>query len=240
MPIAIPCLCFALAKLETEWKSSVTAGSTNTAATDRTIRLYRPQRARRGCGESHIPFQKCAGKMAYCLLESKTSKPNVSNNSWQDKKNTVKKSQTWSHPFLQHECSKMQLIILSKSLQKSKLPSSSSASSLYRAEVHPPLNSEVHLGCGGLSTRYSPHRGFQELFYVNFFKPQTPSLSQVFLSSPVTHILWKKFPSPYSFSYPYLHNPPWKKREGEDREIWSGPFTEGCARCSKSCSHILR
>lgn len=48
MPIAIPCLCFALAKLETEWKLSVTAGSTNTAVTDRTIRLYRPQRARAG------------------------------------------------------------------------------------------------------------------------------------------------------------------------------------------------
>lgn len=37
--IAIQCLCFALAKLKTERKLSVTAGSTNTAVTDRTIRL---------------------------------------------------------------------------------------------------------------------------------------------------------------------------------------------------------
>lgn len=36
------------------------------------------------------------------------------------KKTTVKKSRMWSHPFLQHEFSEMQLITISKPLQKKK------------------------------------------------------------------------------------------------------------------------
>lgn len=60
--------------------------------------LYKTSLAR-GWGENHIHFQKQADKMTYCLPESKMSKTNVSNNSFGEKKPTVNKLQTWSHPF---------------------------------------------------------------------------------------------------------------------------------------------
>lgn len=218
MPIAIPCLCFALAKLETEWKLSVTAGSTNTAVTDRTIRLYRPRRARAGgVGRATHPSRNVLIKWHIVFLN-----PRHQNQMSLITLDRTKKPLWRSHKhgvtlFCSMNALKGSSLFYPSLCKKSKLPSSSSASSQYRAEVHPALNNEIHLGCGGLDTWHSPHRGFQELFYINSFNPQTPSPSQVSLSSPASYNLWKKSPSPCSFSYPCLHDPQWKRREGEKR-----------------------
>lgn len=232
MPIALPCLCFPLAKFKTEWKLSVTAGSTNTAVTDRTIRLYGPWRARAGgVGGNHIPFQKCANKMTYRLLESKTSKPNVSNNSSEDKKNTVKKSETQSHPFLQHEFSKMQLTTTSKSLQKSKLPRRCSASSQCRAEVHPPLNNNIHLGWTQTVVHSSPRFPRAALSQLSQTSDSFPESAVPFFPSTV-HPL-EEVPFPLQLLLLVFAQFIVKKKRRRE-EMRSGPFTEGYARYSKS------
>lgn len=209
MPIAIPCLCFALAKLETEWKLSVTAGSTNTAVTDRTIRLYRPQRARAGgVGRATYPSRNVLIKWHIVFLNQnqmslitldRTKKP-----LWRSHKhgvtlfcsmNALKGSSLFYPSLCKNQNSPAAALqVLSTGLRFTLLSTMK-------------FTSAVEVWTRGTV--------LTEVF--NSFNPQTPSPSQVSLSSPASYNLWEKSPSPCSFSYPCLHNPQWKRREGEKR-----------------------